>query len=93
MTQRKRSRVSCKAQHYVESILSTKLFGLDKNIARKAYKHDCNVLQPPMPKICSDQDLRNLRFKHGESNFKGDNFLICGECEKKCSRPKSWSTT
>jgi hypothetical protein len=35
-----------------------------------------------MPKICGDQDLRNLRYKHGESIFKGENFLICGECEK-----------
>jgi hypothetical protein len=77
-----RSRAAAKLSTYVESVFSTKLFGLDKNITKMAYKHDCSVLQPPMPKICSDQDLRNLRFKHGESNFKGENFLICGECEK-----------
>jgi hypothetical protein len=38
-----------------------------------------------MPDICSEQDLRNLRFKHGESSFKDNKFLMCGICEKKFS--------
>jgi hypothetical protein len=79
---RERSRSENELRNYVDSILSTKLFGLDEHIAMKAYKHECIVRDPPMPKICDDQDLRNLRFKHGKSSFKDDNFLICGNCEK-----------
>ena len=83
--ERKRSRSATELRNYVDTILSTKLFGLDKNIAQKAYKHNCNVRHPPLPDICSEQDLRNLRFKHGESSFKDDKFLMCGLCEKKFS--------
>ena len=71
--------------NYIDNIISTKLFGLDNNIVQKAYKHNCNVRKTPMPDICSEQDLRNLRFKHGESSFKDDKFLMCGLCEKKFS--------
>jgi hypothetical protein len=38
-----------------------------------------------MPDICLEQDLRNLRFKHGKSSFKDNKFLMCGICEKKFS--------
>jgi hypothetical protein len=83
--ERKHSRSATKLRKYVDSILSTKLFGLNEIIVQQAYKHKRNVCKPPVPDICSEQDLRNLRFKHGESSFKDNKFLMCGKCEKKFS--------
>jgi hypothetical protein len=68
----KRTRAASKLCNYVDNIILTKLFDLNKNIVRK----------PPIPKLCEIQDLRNLRFKHGETSFKEDNFLICGKYKK-----------
>jgi len=78
----KRSRSASKLRNYVDNIISTKLFGLEQNTAIQAYQHKCAVLQPPLPNLCEIQDLRNLRFKHGETSFKHDNILMCGECKK-----------
>jgi hypothetical protein len=85
-------RSATKLRSYVDGIISTKLFGLDNNIVQKAYKHKCNVCKPPVPSICSEQDLRNLRFKHGKSSFKDDKFLMCGKTRRN-SRHKNWWTT
>jgi hypothetical protein len=75
---------------YVDSITANKLFGLDCNIAIEAYKHKRNISQPPMPKICSFQDLWNLQFKHGEPSLKDDKLLICGKCKSNFNH-KKWS--
>jgi hypothetical protein len=87
-----RVRSATKLRNYVDSILSTKLLGLDNNIVQKAYKPKCNVRKPPVPDICSEQDLRNLRFKHGKSSFKDNKFFMCRKCEQN-SRHKNWWTT
>jgi hypothetical protein len=45
--ERKRSRAATELRTYVDSIISTKLFGLDENLVQKAYKHQCHVRHPP----------------------------------------------
>jgi hypothetical protein len=73
-----------KVHAYVDSIMSTKLFGIDTNgtIIRQSYKHGCIKRKPGMPELWSIQDLRNLKFSYGELSFKGDNIAKCWECEK-----------
>ena len=76
--ERKRQSAVAKLHAYVDSIMSTKLFGLDtiSTIIQQSYKHDCIKRKPGMPELCSNQDLRNLRFAYGESSFKGDNIDV-----------------
>ena len=76
------SKAAKQLRNYIDNIISTKLFGLNQSLAARAYQHDCVVKNPLLPTQCENQDLRNLRHKHGESSFKKDNILMCGECKK-----------
>jgi hypothetical protein len=86
-----RIRAATDLRNYINSVVSTKLFGTDKNIAIKAYKHKCSVSHPPFPNICEVQDLRNMRYKHGESSLGEDKFLTCGKCQKKIHLKNWWT--
>jgi hypothetical protein len=79
-----RSRAVTDLRNYIDVVLSTKLFGeASTNIIQSAYAHECQLRKPRIPVICQDQSLRNLRYKHGESDFGNNNFLKkCPDCSK-----------
>ena len=64
-------------KEYIDVVLSTKLFGNSEQIAQVAYQHECTTSteQQVLPIRCSDQDIRNMRYQHGESSFGSNNFL------------------
>ena len=69
---------------YIDTILSTKLFGGSETLVQVAYKHECvkPFDQQQLPIICDDQDIRNLCYQHRESRLGGNNFLKCPDCAK-----------
>ena len=72
-----------KLRNYIDVVLSTKLFGgATTNIIQTAYFHECKLPKPRIPIICQDQSIRNLRYKHGESDFGDNNFLKCPDCSR-----------
>ena len=78
-----RNNAAAQLRDYIDKVLTTKLFGGSSNTTvQRAYKHECILKQPPIPVICDDQSIRNLRYKHGESDFGDDNFLKCPACAK-----------
>ena len=79
-------------EQYVNSVLSNDLFGTSKPsresiaIEKAAYAHECKEEeQNVIPELCSDQSLRNLRFKHGKSEYGDNNIVCCSECGHKFS--------
>ena len=79
-----RNSASLKLKSYVNAVMSTKLFGIAKQgqMTKEAYKHECTATSPSMPELCSNQDLRNLRYSYGKSSFNDDNIAKCRECGK-----------
>ena len=79
-----RKKAAIKLRAYIDTVLSTRLFGHSERLVQQAYKHDCviDAEHQTIPTICKDQDIRNLRYQHGESEFGDDNFLQCSHCGK-----------
>jgi len=79
-----RKYASAELKAYIDTVLSTKLFGGSEMLVPMAYKHECKIDpdHQSLPIICSDQDIRNLRYQHGESTLGNDNFLKCPDCAK-----------
>lgn len=71
---------------YIDSIMSTKLFGgLNARTLPTAHEHVCNTddeVSRDKPMDCTNQDLRNLRYKHGDTSFGGGSIAQCESCKK-----------
>ena len=54
-----RNAASLKLKSYVNSVMSTKLFGIATNgkVTKEAYKHECTATRPSMPELCSKPGL------------------------------------
>jgi hypothetical protein len=76
-----RKKAATQLSQYIDTVLSTKLFRGSNSIIQMAYYYDCKSWTPRLPIICNDQSIRNLRYKHGESSYGNDTFLLCPDCE------------
>ena len=79
-----REQAARELEAYIDSIMSTKLFGGDETLINVACAHECSTgMTPNPPEICSDQDLRNLRYKHGNSSLGKHQCFQCTDCAEK----------